>query len=299
MTDSLDRRRFLFSSAMAAAGSLLPAGGAAADPPQTSPGATPITLEESSSAVVLRNGSETVRITVCAPDVIHVVAGPGNPSGASPETPWFVAPCRPQRPKVTRTQDHVTLRTSRMSVEINLKTALLRFVDTNGTTLLKESPRVPRKYVPTEVNGEKVYRVEERFFPDALEGFYGLGQHQSGVFDYRGAVIELAQANTNVAVPMLISTLGYGLLWNTASKSCFDNRFPTELKLTAEAADAIDYYVFYGARSAVRPLGLRLCAVEGPLPLGEAIARYRRRVSRPPRPLGPDRTGLVLVEAPG
>ena len=26
----------------------------------------------------------------------------------------------------------------------------------------------------------------------------------------------------------------------------FDNRFPTELKLSAEAADAIDYYVFYG-----------------------------------------------------
>jgi alpha-D-xyloside xylohydrolase len=246
MTSSLDRRRFLFSSAMAAAGTLLPAGKPAADPPQTSPGATPITLEESSSAVVLRNGSETVRITVCAPDVIHVVAGPGNPVAASPEAPWFVAPCSPQLPEVTRKADRAILRTSKLSVEIDLKTAILRFIDPNGNTLLKESPRVPRRYVPREVNGEKLYRVDERFFPDALEGFYGLGQHQSGVFDYRGAVIELAQANTNVAIPMLVSTLGYGLLWNTASKSWFDNRFPTELKLTAEAADAIDYYVFYG-----------------------------------------------------
>jgi alpha-D-xyloside xylohydrolase len=246
MTSSLDRRRFLFSSAMAAAGTLLPAAKAAADPPQTSPGATPITLEESSSAVVLRNGSETVRVTVCAPDVIHVVAGPGNPVAASPEAPWFVAPCSPQLPEVTRKPDRAILRTSKLSIEIDLKAAILRFIDPNGNTLLKESPRVPRRYVPREVNGEKLYRVDERFFPDALEGFYGLGQHQSGVFDYRGAVIELAQANTNVAVPMLVSTLGYGLLWNTASKSWFDNRFPTELKLTAEAADAIDYYVFYG-----------------------------------------------------
>jgi alpha-D-xyloside xylohydrolase len=196
MANTLDRRRFLFGSAMAAASTLLPAAKLGADPPQASPGAAPITLEESPSAVVLRNGTETVRITVCAPDVIHVVAGPGNPAGASPETPWFVAPCLPQRPEVTRTPDQATLRTSKLSVEIDLKTALLRFLDPNGKTLLQESPRVPRRYVSTEINGEKLYRVDERFYPDPLEGFYGLGQHQSGVFDQRGAVIELAQANT-------------------------------------------------------------------------------------------------------
>jgi alpha-D-xyloside xylohydrolase len=246
MTNTFDRRRFLYLSAVSAGGTLLPAAKLAAGQSQASLGATAITLEETPSAVVLHNGAETVRITVCAPDVIHVVAGPGNPVGASAETPWMVAPCRPQPPKVARSQDQATLRTPKLSVEIDLKTALLRFLDANGKVFLKESPRVPRRYVPTEANGEKLYRVDERFFPDPLEGFYGLGQHQSGVFDQRGAVIELAQANTNVAVPMLVSTLGYGLLWNTASKSWFDNRFPSELKLTAEAADAIDYYVFYG-----------------------------------------------------
>ncbi len=203
-------------------------------------------MAESSNAVVLQNGTETVRLTVCAPDVIHVVAGPGNPTGASPHTPWFTAPCTPQRPEVTHEENRVTLRTPKLSVEFNTRMGLLRFRDSNGKTLLQESDRVPRHYLPVEFNGEKLYRVNTRFFPDALEGFYGLGQHQSGVFDYRGAVIELAQANTNVAIPLLVSTLGYGLLWNTASKSWFDNRFPTELKFTTEAADAIDYYVFYG-----------------------------------------------------
>ena len=246
MTWSSDRRRFLFTSAVAAAGTLLPSVRLGAWPPQASPGGTPVTVEELPSAVVVRNGAETLRITVCAPDVIHIVAGPGNPVGASPETPWIVAPCTPQRPEVTRTQNRMTLRTSKLSVEIDSRTALFRLLDPSGKTLLQESPRLPRDYVPVEINGEKLYRVDARFFPDALEGFYGLGQNQSGVFDLRGAVIELAQANTNVAIPMFVSTLGYGLLWNTASKSWFDNRFPTELKLTAEAADAIDYYVFYG-----------------------------------------------------
>jgi len=100
--------------------------------------------------------------------------------------------------------------------------------------------------VADEINGEKVYHVTERFMADPLEGIYGLGQHQSGVFNYRGAVIELAQANTNVAIPFLISTNGYGLMWNTASRSLFDDRFFLEMKLTANAADAIDYYFIYG-----------------------------------------------------
>lgn len=246
MTNSLDRRTFLVTSAAAAAGALVPFAGAEAEPPQTPPGATPFTLEELGAAVVLRNGVETVRIEVCAPDVIHVVAGPGSPTGASPQTPWIVTPCRPQRPAVSRTENKATIHTSKLTVEIDSKYGLLRFLDPNGKPLLQESPRVPRHYEPNEVNGEKLYRVDQRFFPDALEGIYGLGQHQSGVFDQRGTVVELAQANTNISIPVFVSTRGYGLLWNTAAKSWFDNRFPTELKIAAEAAEAIDYYVFYG-----------------------------------------------------
>ncbi len=133
-----------------------------------------------------------------------------------------------------------------MHVWIDLKNATLSFKDASGKSLLRESGNRGRRYIAAKVNGEYLFRVSDRFEPDPLEGFYGLGQHQSGVFNYRGAVIELAQANTDVAVPLFVSTNGYGVLWNTASKSWFDNRFPTELNLTAEAADAVDYYFIYG-----------------------------------------------------
>jgi alpha-D-xyloside xylohydrolase len=246
VTESVDRRRFLAGSAVVAAGALLPGIELEAATPGAFRTVAPASVKETPSGVVIRNGAESVRITVCAPDVIHVVAGPGEPAGSSPATPWMVAPQPAQRPTVTRAAGRVTVRTAAMSVEVDPSGVLLRFLDPNGKTLLQESPRVPRRYVSQRVNGERLYRVEQRFYPDALEGIYGLGQHQSGVFDQRGTVVELAQANTSVAIPFFVSTLGYGLLWNTASKSWFDNRFPTELKLTAEAADAIDYYVLYG-----------------------------------------------------
>ena len=46
------------------------------------------------------------------------------------------------------------------------------------------------------------------------ERFYGLGQHQHGRLNQKGAVIELVQRNTEVCIPFLVSNLGYGLLWN-------------------------------------------------------------------------------------
>ena len=247
MAEPVDRRGFLAASTAAAAGTLLGFSKLEAATADGSQGPAPFSVEESPTGLVLRNDSEMVRITVCAPDVVHIVAsGRGKPDGASPQTPWILSPYHPQKPEVSRAESRVVVRTSKLSVEFDLKDGLLRFLDPSGKPLLKESPRVPRRYVPQRINNEASCRVEQRFYPDALEGIYGLGQHQGGAFDQRGTVVELAQANANVAIPFFVSTLGYGLLWNTASKSWFDNRFPTELTLSAQAADAIDYYVFYG-----------------------------------------------------
>ena len=246
MAEPLDRRRFLAASTAAAAGTLLPIARIAAAEADARSSPAPFSAEELTSGLLLRNGAESIRITVCAPDVIHVVAaGRGMPDGASPVTPWITAAYGPQTPEVTRTQGRIGVRTPKISAEMDLEAGLLHFRDAGGKSLLRESERVPRRYVPQR-GAETLYRVEQRFFPDALEGIYGLGQHQGGAFDQRGTVVELAQANTNVAIPLFVSTLGYGLLWNTAARSRFDNRFPTELKLSAEATEAIDYYVFYG-----------------------------------------------------
>src|SRR5579875_639788 len=46
------------------------------------------------------------------------------------------------------------------------------------------------------------------------ERFYGLGQHQHGRLNQKGAVVELIQRNTEVSIPFLVSSRGYGLLWN-------------------------------------------------------------------------------------
>ena len=204
------------------------------------------TVTQEASGLLMHRGEETLRLSVCGPGVLHIVAGPGDPKSASPAEPWLLHGCEPAAFNFSQDARIATLRTAQLQVTIQLATGQFTFLNAAGDSLLAESDRRTRVYTPDIVNGEKVYHVSDRFQPAPTEGFYGLGQHQSGVFDYRGNVVELAQANTDVAVPLLISTNGYGILWNTASKSWFDNRFPSELKLSTEAADAIDYYFIYG-----------------------------------------------------
>ena len=185
------------------------------------------TVAQETGGMVMHRGEETLRVSACAAGVLHIVAGPGNPQSASPAEPWLLHGCAPAHFVFSQDAQQATLRTAQLQVSIRLSTGQLTFRNAAGDPLLAESDRRTRVYTPDTVNGEKVYHVSDRFQPAPTEGFYGLGQHQSGVFDYRGNVVELAQANTDVAVPLLISTNGYGILWNTASKSWFDNRFPS------------------------------------------------------------------------
>ncbi len=207
---------------------------------------TAVTIERDAAGVTMRNAGETVRVSVCGASVLHVVAGPGSARATSPNEPWFVERCKPANFEFAQGEKGATLSTWALRVSFNLNDGRLTFEDAAGKILQTESDREPRRYDATEVSGEKFYHVTERLFVDAHQGLYGLGQHQNGVFNYRGTVVELAQANADIALPLLISSNGSAILWNTASRSWFDDRFPPELKLTAEAADAIDYYFLYG-----------------------------------------------------
>jgi alpha-D-xyloside xylohydrolase len=66
------------------------------------------------------------------------------------------------------------------------------------------------------------------------------------VWNYRGESVDISQDNTNIAVPLLLSSNGYGIFWNNTARSRFNNRFANYLYISSEVADVIDYYFFYG-----------------------------------------------------
>ena len=194
-----------------------------------------------------RNNRETLEVTVCGDALLHISSQPVDAPSVAETQPWMLAKAAacPGAPFQFSQADNVsTLTTSRLAVTLSHRDGALTVKALDGTTLVRERTGLPRTYLPSAAPG--LYHIEDRFGPDATEALYGLGQHQSGMFNYRGSVVELAQNNTDIAIPLLVSSKGYAILWNTASLSYVDNRFPLELNLESMAAPRIDYYVLYG-----------------------------------------------------
>jgi alpha-D-xyloside xylohydrolase len=143
-----------------------------------------------------------------------------------------------------RDPESIVLKTSRLTIKVSRANSAMVFLDEAGKTLAQEDSR---SLTPVEVNGEKTLH-SERFVNmwATQEAFYGLGQHQGGVWNYRGEAVDISQDNTNISVPFLLSSNGYGLFFNNGSRSRFNNRFVHAFYYSSEVADAMDYYFIYG-----------------------------------------------------
>ena len=205
-----------------------------------------IAVHSNSTGFTATVNSESLSLTVCGDSVLHVVATPTSaPSQA--RHPWILSDSCPGAPfTFKKDADNAYLTTAALKLTFSLHSGNFTYATADDASLLREGDAEPRAYEPVTLNGQSTFHLTDRFAPVATEGIYGLGQHQSGLFNYRGATVELAQNNTDVAIPLLLSSKGYGILWNSASASQVDNRFPLELKFNSLAGDAIDYYFFYG-----------------------------------------------------
>ncbi len=121
---------------------------------------------------------------------------------------------------------------------------LVRFLRADGAELLAES--VPHFTSPPQRrfrgSAGDLAGCEVTFDAYPGERFFGLGQHQHGLFDQKGAVIDLVQRNTEVSVPFTLSSRGYGFLWNMPGVGRVElgsNR----TRWVADAATQVDYWV--------------------------------------------------------
>ncbi|EET61166.1 hypothetical protein BRYFOR_06811 [Marvinbryantia formatexigens DSM 14469] len=90
------------------------------------------------------------------------------------------------------------------------------------------------------------YRLTMRFeSKDPHEKIFGMGQYQQPYLDLKGMDLELAHRNSQASVPFLISSRGYGLLWNNPSigRAVFGRNI---MSFEAYATKALDYWVTAG-----------------------------------------------------
>ena len=165
-------------------------------------------------------GAQSIAIEVVNERIIRVVASPTelitrtkSLCAISPET-------QPVSFEVTEQNDSVVLSTTQVKVKVSVVSGEIKFYDENNRLILQER-KGGKSFSPLTVEGTHGYSFSQVFESPDDEAFYGLGQHQSDEFNYKGRNESLYQYNTKVSVPFVVSNKNYGILWDNYSLTKF------------------------------------------------------------------------------
>jgi alpha-D-xyloside xylohydrolase len=166
---------------------------------------------------VFTGTSNAVKLEVISDNIIRVTAAPGKEIAATqslvtvytkrPDLFWNVIP----------TKDSLTLKTQKLTAVVDLKTGAVTFRDNKGRKILTEKQPMAGRFQPVVFEGKPYYALTQTFQSTSGDAWYGLGQHQDGILNYRGQQATFFQNNTEVAIPFLVSGNNYGILWDNYS----------------------------------------------------------------------------------
>ena len=162
-----------------------------------------------------------------------------------------------------------------LSVRVNPETGALTFRDAGGNLLLRENPESPAVLQPVDIRCSVFSEdaiIEEKSGADGMrastdpvgteinrrgvrgrqyfcfredEGLYGLGSHEEGIGNLRGHTRLLYQHNLKAVVPVLVSTGGWGILFDMGCPMEFHDDGEGSF-LEIDCADALNWYFVYG-----------------------------------------------------
>jgi alpha-D-xyloside xylohydrolase len=153
--------------------------------------------------------------------------------------------------------DKIQLKTAELQLLIHKDTGAFTWLDITGKLLVREPERggkqlyeiqpssAPNAAKPVDRTPHSIYstKLEFEFSPD--EAIYGLGQHEEGILNYRGHTQYLYQNNMKIAMPVLLSTHGWGMLFDSYSLGIFhDDQYGSYY--WADTEDEMEFYFIYG-----------------------------------------------------
>jgi alpha-D-xyloside xylohydrolase len=149
---------------------------------------------------------------------------------------------------VSETSSAVVITTKKLKITVDKGNNAITYNDLGGGTILAEYGTDNKSMQAQVVANIRTYSCSTTFWSPQDEGLFGLGCHplDSGSINYKGRSQDLAIKYMTGAIPVLLSTKGYGLLWDNYSASKFDGTDASKYKYVAESGNQIDYYFFYG-----------------------------------------------------
>jgi len=140
---------------------------------------------------------------------------------------------------------------------------------------------------PHTVSGEKTYQVGASFAAGRDEHYYGMGQNQESLsgLDLRGRVLDCkhwydAPAGETVCVPFMVSSKGYGIVWDNPSATRFTAAVHGKTAFQSHVGERLSFFVITGNSSDELYAGYARLTGKTPIPprsafgLIQSKARY-------------------------
>ena len=179
------------------------------------------------------NGPKVVCLQVVSDNIIRVQATSEAQLPKKQQSLMIVQ--QTAKPQFTTSEEgsDFVVKAKGITARVDKQSGRVSFFDANGKQLAAEAKdgktftnfRVPEREIgigtiPEEQRNGLSWTLR---FDNQQEALYGLGQHQAEELNMKGKNEDLFQYNTKVSIPFVLSTKGYGILWDSYSYCRFGN----------------------------------------------------------------------------
>ena len=196
--------------------------------------------------LIYRYRNETVHVEPWGANAVRVRATK-NP--AFPENDWALASRPSAQAEITVSPEGAVLTNGKIRLSLS-NNGKLTVYNQKDERILEEDTR---KFCALKIEAREFrpipggdYHLTARFQSlDPNERIYGMGQYQQPYLNLKGTDLELAHRNSQASVPFMISSLGYGLLWNNPAvgRAVFGKNVTS---FEAFSTQALDYWIVAG-----------------------------------------------------
>ena len=168
---------------------------------------------------------------------------------AFPENDWALASRPSAQAEITVSPEGAVLTNGKIRLSLS-NNGKITVYNQKDERILEEDTR---KFCALKIEAREFrpipggdYHLTARFQSlDPNERIYGMGQYQQPYLNLKGTDLELAHRNSQASVPFMISSLGYGLLWNNPAvgRAVFGKNVTS---LEAFSTQALDYWIVAG-----------------------------------------------------
>jgi alpha-D-xyloside xylohydrolase len=208
-----------------------------------------ISYSKSTDGVVFKLDKGLMKIRVCKADIIEVKytlfdTFPEKNSLVVNNTWIEKTPFNVSEP-----DGEIVITTSKLKIIVNKTTNAITYSDLKGATITSETGENKTMNTAT-IAGISTYNCSTAFNSPADEALFGLGCHPEDTLsiNYKARNQQMLIKYMTGAIPVMLSTKGYGLLWDNYSASNFYGAEAgnTQYKYVSESGKMVDYYFFYG-----------------------------------------------------